>query len=54
MAPILQALVDVYIQRLGGLNSITSEQIRFMGPTIVYTIPTNDLDQMSKEVLDTM
>ena len=54
MEPILQAIVDIYIQRLGGLESITSEQIRFMGSTIVYTIPTNNVDQMSKEVIDSM
>ena len=54
MEPILQAIVDIYIQRLGGLQSITIEQLRFLGSTIVYTIPAHVLDRMPREVIDTM
>ena len=50
----LQAIVDTYIKRLGGLRSITTEQLSFLGSTIVYSIPTHDLDQMSREVIDSM
>ena len=54
MEPILHAIGDIYIQKLGGLQSITVDQIRFFGPAIVYTIPTNVLDRLPREVIDLM